>query len=403
MPNLHQTQLLALLSRALFGNALSVEIGTADYSEILKEACLHSVAPLALDGVPDAEVIPEQIRTKWRGYVFRAYRGNCRMFAEHARLHERLTAAGIPYCILKGVASAAFYEKPDLRMMGDVDFLVAHADLERTVDYFDANGYGKPAICDHHYGYEKDGVKVELHFEIPGRPAGEMGVRLSRYTDSLLADAGLVTDSFGSYVLPSDFHHGLILLLHMQEHIATSGIGLRHLCDYAVFVNRYTDAEFRALFEDALSDLGLLFFAQIAARTAHRYLGLPFCEWMGNGDPAIEDTLIEDILSAGNFGKKDTSRYQAGFLLSHSRDGKRHGLIYRLFAGINTYLRGRYKLFRKMPIFLPLGWPLYFWRYFLLLLRGKRKLKLTKIAKGTREHESLYYSLRLFEAGPDKK
>ncbi len=398
MPNLHETQLLALLSRAMFGGELSVEIKHEDYPKIFNEALLHSVAPLALDGVGDTQRIPEELRSVWRDFVFRAYRGNLRIFAEHTAIHKRMTEAGIPYCILKGVASAAFYEKPDIRMMGDVDFLVPREDLARAAAYFAENGYGAPTKCGHHYGYEKDGVKIELHFDIPGRPSGEMDARLSRYTDSLLAEAKAVTDTFGTYVLPSDFHHGLILLLHMQEHIATSGIGLRHLCDWAAFLNKYSDGEFRSLFFEALSDLGLLFFAQVTARMAHRYLGLPARAWMGEGNPEIEDTLMEDILSAGNFGKKDGTRHQSGFLFSHSRDGKQHGFLYRLFAGINTYLRGKYPLFRRATILLPLGWPLYFWRYLLLLLRGKRKLKLTKIARDTRARESLFQDLRLFES-----
>ena len=44
-----------------------------------------------------------------------------------------------------------------------------------------------------------------------------------------------------AYAVPSDLHHGLILLLHNASHMTAGGIGLRHLCDWAVYMERMTD------------------------------------------------------------------------------------------------------------------------------------------------------------------
>lgn len=397
MPNRQETQLLALLSRALFQTETTVSFEKADHRELLRDAALHSVAPLAFDGFGDTDSLPPEILEAWQKYALLSYQGSAKSFADHAALHNELCEQSIPYCILKGVASASYYPKPDLRMMGDVDFYVAEEDIPRTLLYFKAQGFPKPTKCDHHYGLDKDGRELELHFALPGTPKGEKGKILAKYTQDLLQKAVEVKDAYGTYLLPSDFHHGLILILHMQQHVKAAGIGLRHLCDYAVFLDKFTDEEFKALFFPALKDLGLLFFAQVMARVAHRFLSLPYRAWMGDGDTALEDRMIEEILAAGNFGQKDDTRIQSGFLTTHISDGKKHGLIYRLFAGINTYLRGKYKLFRKLPFLLPLGWPIYFVRYFFLLLRGKRKLKLTKIAKNTKQREALHRDLHLFE------
>ena len=52
--------------------------------------------------------------------------------------------------------------------------------------------------------------------------------------------------------MPSHFHHGLNLLLHTNQHLLGEGLGLRHLCDWAVFAAGFSDEEFRELFEEKL-------------------------------------------------------------------------------------------------------------------------------------------------------
>ena len=41
----------------------------------------------------------------------------------HTWLHVVMASAGIPYCTLKGVTSAAYYPSPLFRAMGDVDLI----------------------------------------------------------------------------------------------------------------------------------------------------------------------------------------------------------------------------------------------------------------------------------------
>lgn len=54
-----------------------------------------------------------------------------------------------------------------------------------------------------------------------------------------------VTDEDGNMVCPSDFHHGLILLLHTSHNMLGERIGLCHLCDWTVFVNSFTKDKFK--------------------------------------------------------------------------------------------------------------------------------------------------------------
>lgn len=52
------------------------------------------------------------------------------------------------------------------------------------------------------------------------------------------------------------------MLLHVAGHLINTGIGLRHLCDWAVFVAKFSDEGFCEMFEDKLKAVGRLFEAE---------------------------------------------------------------------------------------------------------------------------------------------
>lgn len=91
-----------------------------------------------------------------------------------------LEAKGIPTVILKGAAAGMLYPDPGLRSYGDIDFMVSPADFKRARAALVAAGFeGKDddGVCDHHVGLDKDGVRLELHWEPNGIPQGTPGLK----------------------------------------------------------------------------------------------------------------------------------------------------------------------------------------------------------------------------------
>jgi hypothetical protein len=108
----------------------------------------------------------------------------------------------------------------------------------------------------------------------------------------------------------------IVLLLHTCHHLTVEGIGLRHLCDWAVFVNHLTNDTFRALFEVKLKAIGLWRFAQLLSQLSTYYLGMPEQEWaMQDVDEALLYAMIRDIFKGGNFGVKDSQRIYETMIL----------------------------------------------------------------------------------------
>lgn len=98
-------------------------------------------------------------------------------------------------------------------------------------------------------------MHLEMHFNLAGIPEGKPGELVREYSKDIYEKASLCRLNNGEAMLPSPFHHGLIILLHTCHHMTGEGIGLRHLCDWAVFVNSLSDDEFRQLFEDRLKKI----------------------------------------------------------------------------------------------------------------------------------------------------
>ena len=164
-------------------------------------------------------------------------------------------------------------------------------------------------------------MRYEMHFKVAGLPNGHAGELMEQYFSDVFERAVLRTVGDSQMMLPSPFHHGLVLLLHTVHHMTGEGIGLRHLCDWAVFENSLSNDEFVEMYEDKLQAVGLWRFAQILTQVSIKYLGAEKREWAGETDE-LANQLMEDILSAGNFGVKDAGRnYQTMMISDRGKDG----------------------------------------------------------------------------------
>jgi hypothetical protein len=180
-------QLMQLISIALFtGKREDTEQQREiHWRELYRESLQQGVFTLIYP-VVEAELPPE-VQGAWRNTYYSALTGNLRVDYEYTEMHSILAEAGIPYVSLKGVASASYYPEPELRMMGDVDFLVRREDVARTGRLLESSGFERESGQDGrdgktdgiHTGYHRtaaDGANIsswELHWSVNGIPDGE--------------------------------------------------------------------------------------------------------------------------------------------------------------------------------------------------------------------------------------
>jgi hypothetical protein len=330
---------------------------------------------------------------------------NTNNFQEHNELHDLMESRQIPYVTIKGLASAYYYPDPSLRDMGDVDFLVFENDFESSKRAVLSAGFK----FDHgdeedsiHIAFKREPVSIwEQHRCVNGIPEGSVGELIREELDKTIETSKLVELDGAVCRIPDKFHHGLIMLLHMISHMTSEGIGLRHLCDWAVFVNSISNNEFVGLFSEKLNSFGLWKFAQIMTATSEKYLRIEHKEWIESAeldDDLLED-VITDILNGGNFGKKDLNRYREIKYISNrnERTVDSKSVLLQAFDAVNKKACDDFRFIGKHRLLLPIGWLAEGGKYFGLLVTGKRKSKGTsKMLKEAAKRKNIYSTMELF-------
>jgi len=229
-------------------------------------------------------------------------------------------------------------------------------------------------------------------------PNGKAGEIIREYISDMIETSELVKTELCTFVNPDKFHHGLIMLLHMQHHLLSEGIGLRHLCDWAVFVNSFKDNEFETLFKEKLQKAGLWIFAKTVSFAASIGIGLPKQKFMGN-DMEFAKNILSDIISGGNFGSKNSDRKRQGMFISNrGKDGVKHSRPMQFILSVNQIVYTNWKVTKKVKILLPIGWIYFGSRRFIREITGKRKpMKLRKLYTSSKNRKELYKQLHLFE------
>lgn len=382
-----QNMVLLLTAAALFDPSIPIP-QSADWDEIRKEAYMQTV-PLPV--FMEAEKhLPKETKQSWKKQVHGVIANNMRVSYEHCELDRLMKKAGIPYVILKGMASAGYYGQLELRSLGDVDFIVGQEHMERAGKMLEEAGFTTKG--DHggiHIAYHRQPYSVwELHRDLGGLPNGLAGEKCRAYMNDIVETA-LETESFyGSIRIPDPLHHGFVLLLHTAAHLTSEGIGLRHLCDWAVFYASLSEEEFVTLFEKPLKDCGLWRFACLLTLLSIRYLHAPKRLWAGDVDEVLLEAMITDIFDGGNFGKKDADRYRQIKYISNrgerTVDGK--GVIHQLTDTLDKKAKAEHK--SRIGVLM---------EYAGLVIQGKRNLDSRSTLKESEKRKNIYREFHLFE------
>lgn len=400
-----QQRILFALHYSLFGGA-KPKLNNVDISALADEAKAQAVFPFVFTTYRDeleAVLTPQQFGELDAEYYSAVING-VRVESEHGELQEIMTAAGIPYVIMKGCASAMYYPEPALRSMGDVDFLVHESDIPRGIKALEENGFHRDQyeFTTNQSAYLRPPMSTwEIHKSPSGIPKGAEGEAIRTELADMIETAELYVCDSGSFMVPDKYHHGLILLLHKISHMTTTGIGLRHLCDWAVFESSLTNEEFVGMFEQKLKIFGIWKFAQIMTLVCEKYMGAPKREWAQNPDvePRLLEDIILDIFAGGNFGHKDENRQREIKYLTDRKQEKfgERNIIAQAFSSLNAKVYTNHRFIDRNRVFLPFGWMIEGGRYVGSLFSGKRKSTgTTAMLKEAAKRKKIYANLSLF-------
>lgn len=392
--------LLELLSSSINGTKVQIEeekLKQTDWNTIGLLSSKQAVSLAVFDAVtPYKKYIPSNIYDKWYAHVLKGFSKNSVLEAAQKELHNEI-CKDCNYAILKGMAAAQYYLKPELRNLGDIDFLVPSEKMQEISQSILSKGYSEHSENDCHICFVKMPAALEMHYEIPGIPYGETGEKVRVFVKSILQNTKTVAFGGNVFSSPSDMFNGVILLLHMQHHMVSEGLGLRHLADWACYINKTYNDDFWQELLPFFKSIGIYKYAQVITKVCSLYLGSICPEWAKDINETLCYGIISDVLKGGNFGSIDETRKASGKMVSeHGKGGMKHGKIYNLARTLHTSTCMIYPIVKKVPVLYPF---LYVWRilvYIFRVIKGER-VSLIAASKVADQRKTLYEQLEIFE------
>ena len=312
-----------------------------------------------------------------------------------------MRAAGILRAVLKGTSLAACYEDPAVRALGDIDLLVSPDDTDRAAAVLTEHGFRAPEASyrhPYHIDFYKGSAVVELHFAVSTFPESDAGREAARFMASCWDEVQYKQCGDVSVPCLGNAHQALSLLLHMERHMTTSCIGLRQLCDWAVFLRRVSPDSFTGEILPVLERCGLSRFAGVLTAAAVNALGLEpgYGRWCASVSKGSIQAMMTEIFRAGSIHNRNNTDDVSGFFVE--ADGSEAAS--RVFFGkMNALARRKFPVTQKYPVLLPVFWAYIPLRYWARSLAGKRRKKsLRHTIKMTKQRKQLYRELRLFQA-----
>ena len=395
-----QNLILSLCAQSLFGKENKADLGDKE-GEILQEANRQTVYPLvctALKNITGGEQTSTEV-------FLQRIAENMQVNFDHSLVHGLLSDNGIDYVAFKGVASARYYTDPILRTMGDTDILINRQDIKKVDLLLKNIGYTTTDDIDKETGHvaygKKEGNRVsriEVHFTLGGIPESKKEI-FDKYLSDLISTSVSLNTPCGVCRVPDKFHHGIILLLHTAHHLINEGVGLRHLCDWAVFVDTVSDKEITETFEKPLKELGLLEFARYFTALSVEFLGAEPKSFVGEVDKDYLKELISDILAGGNFGTKDTDRYTQIKYISDRKEGSvgEKSPVLQVFSTLKEKTKREVKFVKEHPVLLPVGMVYTLFYYLFLVITKRRKGESLKTLSDAKHRKDIYSQFKLFE------
>lgn len=369
-------------------------IGLIDYKELVEQSRTQGVIIQAFSNLKEYQkYISEDVLDRWLAVVGGVISINANIYAVQKDVIE-IFGGRIKYVVIKGTSSCWYYKENEERIIGDVDLLIDSEDFSLAEKLLLENGYKRKLDGDHHTVFKKSGVNVELHYEIAGIPSGVNGDKIKSVLKGVFNRAEKRRVKDVEFNAPDDMTHGLIILIHTAHHMFVEGVGIRHMLDWAYFVNKTADKSFWEEFIKLLEDIGLLKFAKALTKACNIYLNGVLPDWAKDVEDGLCKEIILDIFRNGNFGRSQDTYPNSEIFVK--KDGKGQDKKTSPFVVMHRSVIGNYPFVKKWVILYPFMYAYKVIKYPFMILAGKRS-SITELKKRAKAREKLYKKFQVFE------
>lgn len=222
-----------------------------DWQAVKVLADKQGLTAIIVDGIeklPDTKRPPKELLLRWIGEVMQNYENYYELYRKAiAELAGCYNAHGYKMMVLKGYACSINWPKPEHRPCGDIDIWLFGR--QKEADRLLASDLGINVDNSHHHHtvFNWMGFTVENHYDFVNVYAHKSSRDLEKvfkelgqddsHSVEVIGDAS--TGSATRVYLPSPNLHALFLIKHMVSHFVAAEISLRHVLDWAFFVEKH--------------------------------------------------------------------------------------------------------------------------------------------------------------------
>lgn len=312
-----QSFLLSLTRMALWGGQEPLPENKPDWKEIIALAKAQTLMGLIADAVPmlPTELQPDpQSRIVLHSTALRIINSHSLLNRKVVDMKSRMDSYGINTVLLKGQGIALLYPNPQCRQCGDIDLYVGEKNFARTLEILapDSEKKAKDYKYLKHFDIEEDGVSIEIHRIAEILPGSRHNKLFQKWTIENLEGPDICKVKIGGVTVntPPVCFNAIYIMNHAWHHFMEGGIGLRQLCDWAMYLHRFHKEIDIELLRTDLARFGLTRAWKILSAVVVGHLGLPAeeCPLYDSAYTEKGSKVISIIWSEGNFGHHSSSR-----------------------------------------------------------------------------------------------
>lgn len=359
--------LLSLLSSAVNNKApIPPSYESVDWTYIYEQSIHHNISPLIYVVVKDlpADLQPPFLK-QWKMQTLYSSTKSIQRRNELLELFDEFKAADIEVLLFKGLIISELYPEPILRNSGDVDLLVRIENLEKITELLVNIGYKRSKEnTDLKYTYfiSPDGLVVDLQTKVWSYYANK-DKKKSELIEEMIWQNHIIALVDGHEIPTLGIQEHLFgLICHAAKHFISQGIGIRHLCDIALYVNKYYENIDWPSLVPKFEKINLLGFFESLLVLNERYLGMKKLPVIISNalNQDAQDMLLKDMLDAGIFGRKSLANKimipAVGSVYYLGKSSQRMKLLLHLLFPSSKGFGQRYNYAKKYPILLPAAW-----------------------------------------------
>ena len=236
-----------IVQAALFQKEIEIP-KKVEWNRIFQEMKDQTIAGIPYEWLSSKNILDVETKKQWDKFMMFQMAFWIKLMQEQENLIQLMKQNYINMVILKGTAAAIYYPKPEVRSMGDIDFFVNPKDFQNACKIMIENGYRsvhEKQTSPHHIAFKKNKVTFEVHKSLSIIARNHVGNH-QEYLQTLMENGLVLAEQkkIEHWEFPTfpRLQSGLVLLLHIAQHLKT-GLGLRQILDWSMFVNQELDDE----------------------------------------------------------------------------------------------------------------------------------------------------------------